>query len=61
MTLSTLQVFTTTDGHQDIIARKNITHADIIISATTADIKRDKNVRDFDTVNKHIADASAMQ
>lgn len=51
------QVVTTTDDYQDIIVELNMTHAEMLEISTTTYTKRDKNVRDVDTVNKHLADA----
>lgn len=55
--LDTRQVVATADDHPDIIAEYNITHAKILGLTTTKYKNRDKNVRDCDTVNKHIASA----
>lgn len=47
----------TAEDHPDIIAESNIMHDEMLRMTTTTYTKRDKNVRDVDTVNKQLADA----
>lgn len=55
--LNVRQVVSIAYYHPDIITKSNITHAEMLGITTTTYTKRDKNVRDVETVNKHLADA----
>lgn len=55
--LNAHQIVGTADNHPDIMAESNITQAEILGLTTTMYTKCDKNVRDVNKVNKHLANS----
>lgn len=54
--LNARKVVATADDHPYIITESNITHVELLGLTKNEYKKRDKNVRNLDTVDKHLAD-----